>query len=192
LQQAPLAGALHRKAQVRPARAGRRQHRGELFAHAILAHADANQLRRRIGAGDLHDVIVDRQHAAGGIDDMPAHRRERDAGRALVEQLDAEQRLQAPDLRADRRLGHALGPGGARKTALLDDQDKRAQEIGRNIRHARSLLKNPMPPPACGLSPANRRGRPQADSLTFSAAVRPEIQAIAGGTLVVIICSPRR
>src|SRR5580700_2217777 len=55
----------------------------------------------------------------------------------------------------------------------------------------RFRFSNPMPPPACGRSPASRRGLPQVDSLIFSAAARPEIRAIAPGTLFVIICSPR-
>ena len=87
-----MAGTLYGKAQVRPARPRRGQHVGQLIAHAVLAHADANQLGRRV-THDLHDVIVDRKEPPRRIDDLLAHGGELDAGRALVEQLNAEQPL---------------------------------------------------------------------------------------------------
>lgn len=130
-----MAGTLYGKAQVRPARPRRGQHVGQLIAHAVLAHADANQLGRRV-THDLHDVIVDRKEPPRRIDDLLAHRGERDTRRALVEQFDAEQPLQAPDLGTDRRLRHALGLGGAGEAPQLDDRDEGAQQVGWNVGHA--------------------------------------------------------
>ena len=52
-----------------------------------------------------------------------------------VEQLAAEQHLQALDLRAYRGLGDAERNRSFGETAVIDDRDQRAQEFRGNIGH---------------------------------------------------------
>ncbi len=63
--------------------------------------------------------------------------RERDAGRFAVEQFAAKDRLQALDLRADRRLSDAKRLRRFGEAAQINNRDKCAQQIGWNIRHQR-------------------------------------------------------
>ena len=81
-------------------------------------------------------MIVDRKQSPRRIEQLLAHGGERDTGRALVEQFNAEQRLEAANLAADRWLRHALRPGDAGEAAQLYHQNEGAQHVSGNIGHA--------------------------------------------------------
>ena len=81
-------------------------------------------------------LIVEREHAPRIIDHRLALGGERHARRALVEQFDTEQHLQALDLRTHGRLSHAERLRRPGEATQVDHGDQRAQQIGRYVRHS--------------------------------------------------------
>ena len=63
--------------------------------------------------------------------------RERYTRSLAVEQIATKDRLQALDLRTDRRLSNAKRLRRLGEAAQINHSDKRAQQIGWNIRHQR-------------------------------------------------------
>jgi hypothetical protein len=63
-------------------------------------------------------------------------RREQHALSTAVEEISADQLLQALDLGADRRLRHPERIRSLGKAAQVNNSDQSPQEIGRNICHA--------------------------------------------------------
>ena len=128
-------GAVDLEAQVGPPHPRAGQPERDAGRGEVAGRADPHRLRRRARPGDVENLVVDRQQPPRVIDDKLAGRRQADAGRALVEQVGAEQALQPLDLRADRRLRHAERVRRLGEAAQIDDGDQGPQQLGRNIGH---------------------------------------------------------
>src|SRR5205085_2067774 len=75
-------------------------------AREVARNADAQRRLSRAGEREVQDAVVDLEETPRAVDHRLAARGEADAGRALVEEIAAEKRLQALDLRAHGRLRH--------------------------------------------------------------------------------------
>ena len=96
---------------------------------------DAQPRHRAAVRRHVEHLIVEREDAPRVVDDHLALCGERHARRALVEQLRAEQHLQALDLRAHRRLRDAERLRGAGEAAQIRDCDEGSQQIRRHVDH---------------------------------------------------------
>src|SRR5262249_2513620 len=126
------------------AREGPRQHR----AREISGNPNPQFSRRWPRTSEMKDLIIDLQQAPSVAHNELTGCCQRHPRRALIEQLTTEEHLQAFDLRADRRLGHAKGMRRLGEATQINHSNQRSQELRRDIRH--SL------PPYCSYRPTNR------------------------------------
>ena len=104
---------------------GRRDFRQQVRAHG-RDDANAQGAAQRIAllAGGFVHVSGGHQHLAGARQHRLAGRGDAHAAGIAFEQLHAEGLLEAGNLRAQRRLRHVAGLGGAAKPAQFGDRDE--------------------------------------------------------------------
>ena len=83
----------------------------------------------------MENLIVDGKQPPRVGDDGLTSRRQGNRGNVLVEHIRAEQRLQALDLRTDRRLGHAQRLRGLGEAPVVDNRDQCSQQFSWNVDH---------------------------------------------------------
>jgi hypothetical protein len=103
----------------------------------VPGRADPDGLGGEPRAGEIQNLIVDRQQPPRVVDHQFARGREAHTRGALVEQVGAQHLLQPLDLRAHGRLGDAERLGGLGETAQIHDRNQGPQQVGWNVGHGR-------------------------------------------------------